>query len=779
MDVSTIDEEQIQKLEKMIKQERKKNTIKRSPKPKKIREPKPAKTKKIREPKSVKTKKIREPKPAKIQTHKEPINIGEIIEPKTEYSVQAFTEPEIPIVPILTDPVANASVPVRTTLKIKKKMEPKKNIKILGDSNEMKENVYNSKSITQINEFKERGITVLENLPETELANILSVANDMYYNSNTILTDNEYDIIKEFMEQKYPKNEVLENIGAPVTKNKVTLPYNMPSMDKIKPDTNALMNWTKKYTGPYILSCKLDGVSGMYSTEGDHAKLYTRGDGKVGQDITHLLRVLNLPDAKGYVVRGEFILPKRVFNEKYKDVFANPRNLVAGIINSKTIDEKARDLHFVAYEIIQPPMKPGQQYVKLAELGFEVVRHEAEDNLTNELLSEMLVDLRTNYEYEIDGIIVSDDNIHIRRDGNPEHAFAFKMVMSDQMAEAKVIDVIWTPSKSGYLKPRVRIEPIRLGGVTIEYATGFNGNFIETNKIGIGALIQIIRSGDVIPHIKAVTIPAEKAKMPIVPYHWTDTHIDIVLDNLSEDANVLEKNITAFFVGLEVDGLSSGNVKRIINAGYNSIPKILKMEKADFENVEGFKDKMIEKVYSSIKEKVKNASLIDIMAASNLFGRGIGARKISPIMEAYPDILSRPETTEQKTALLMGIKGIGPENAKAFSSNISTFMQFLKDCDLEYKLTNKPIDKPLENTLEPIDTTHPLYQKHIVMTKVRDATIIEELKRVGGVLDDSMTKNTHALIVKTKDDVSNKTKYAVANNIPIFTPAEFIEKYVL
>ena len=65
------------------------------------------------------------------------------------------------------------------------------------------------------------------------------------------------------------------------------------------------------------------------------------------------------------------------------------------------------------------------------------------------------------------------------------------------------------------------------------------------------------------------------------------------------------------------------------------------------------------------------------------------------------------------------------------------------------------------------------------MTKVRDATIIEGLKRVGGVLDDSMTKNTHALIVKTKDDVSNKTKYAVANNIPIFTPAEFIEKYVL
>ena len=79
------------------------------------------------------------------------------------------------------------------------------------------------------------------------------------------------------------------------------------------------------------------------------------------------------------------------------------------------------------------------------------------------------------------------------------------MVLSDQIAEAKVVDVIWTPSKDGYLKPRVRIEPINLGGVTIEFATGFNGAFIKDNKIGIGATIEIIRSGDVIPHIKAVT----------------------------------------------------------------------------------------------------------------------------------------------------------------------------------------------------------------------------------------------------------------------------------
>ena len=110
--------------------------------------------------------------------------------------------------------------------------------------------------------------------------------------------------------------------------------------------------------------------------------------------------------------------------------------------------------------------------------------------------------------------------------------------------------------------------------MTIEYATGFNGNFIETNKIGVGATITIIRSGDVIPYIKSITVPAEQAKMPDVPYHWNDTHIDIILDDVSQDVTVLEKNITAFFTTLGVDGLSAGNVKRLMKAGFNSVPRI-------------------------------------------------------------------------------------------------------------------------------------------------------------------------------------------------------------
>jgi NAD-dependent DNA ligase len=633
-----------------------------------------------------------------------------------------------------------------------------------------------------IDNFKANGFSVLEKLNEKELSEMVIASNDAYYNTKTpLLTDNEYDILKEYIETKFPKNEVIQQVGAPVTKNKATLPYHMPSMDKIKPDTNALTTWMAKYKGPYLLSCKLDGVSGMYDCTGKEPKLYTRGDGKVGQNITGLLPHLRLPGAKGFVIRGEFIIPKAVFDAKYKETFANPRNLVSGIINSKTMDSKIGDIHFVVYEIIHPQVKPSEQMKKLTDLGFEVVQHRNDKVLSNTSLSETLMDWRSNYKYEIDGVIVSDDNVYPRKEGNPEHAFAFKMVISDQMAEAKVVDVEWAASKSGYLKPRIRIEPIRLGGVTIEYCTAFNGNFVETNKIGIGAVIQIIRSGDVIPYIQAVTSPASQPKMPTVPYHWNDTHVDIILDDVTSDETVLLKNITAFFVELEVDGLSAGNVKRIMNAGFNSVPKILKMTRADFANVEGFKEKMVAKIYEGIKAKVESATLLQVMVASNLFGRGIGERKIRPIMEKYPAILTSPETPSQKTTMLLSVPGIGKEQSKLFVENIPRFLAFLKECGLEGKLNRGSVSQVAtvpETTTTAVDKTNPLYGKKIVMTKIRDKDIIEYLKTVGATLEDAIKKDTFVLIVKSKSDVSNKTKYAYDNSIPILEPAEFKERFM-
>jgi NAD-dependent DNA ligase len=586
------------------------------------------------------------------------------------------------------------------------------------------------------------------------------------------MTDNEYDIVKEYIEKKYPKNVEVDLIGAPVKKNKVTLPYEMPSMDKIKPDSNALSNWMSKYNGPYVLSCKLDGVSGLYTTEGPSPKLYTRGDGTVGQDISHLIPYLRLPKRKDVVIRGEFIIPKSVFATKYKDKFANGRNMVAGIINHKSINaEVLKDLHFVAYELIKPVQKPSVQLSLLSKLDIEVVLWRGENVLSNELLSSLLVDWRENYAYEIDGVIVTNDSIYERKPGNPDHAFAFKMVLSDQVAEAKVVDVIWTPSKDGYLKPRVQIEPISLGGVRIEYATGFNGAFINDNKVGVGSLIELIRSGDVIPHIRKVIVPAEEPKMPSVPYKWNDTHVDIMLENLETDETVREKVITGFFRGIGVEGLSSGNIARIVESGFDSVPKILTMTVADFLKVEGFKEKTATKLYNGIKEKLDAASLVTIMSATNLFGRGFSEKRLELIMESYPDVLLSNEPPAQKVAKVAAIKGMATKTAEAFVERIPSFIQFMQECGLTSKLYKK--DASID-----IDTSHPLFGKTIVMTGFRDAAIQDALKKVGAKLGTSVSKQTFVVLVKHLDDDTGKTLDAKKLGIPIMTPEEFVKKYL-
>ena len=632
--------------------------------------------------------------------------------------------------------------------------------------------------VSLVNDFKKNGISILEQFNEKQLSSIIYKANKAYYypEGKPFMSDNEFDIVKEYIEQKYPTNEIVHQIGSQVdsvSTRKVVLPYPMGSMNKIKPDTLALANWMIKYKGPYVLSCKLDGVSGLYTTVGSIPKLYTRGDGKVGQDISHLIPYLRLPKTKDIVIRGEFIIPKALFDLKYKTKFANPRNMVAGIVNHKSINDAINDLYFVAYEVIKPIEKPSNQLEFLSTLDIEIVLWKSETILTNELLSKTLIDWREKYPYEIDGVIVSNNSKYERKSGNPDHSFAFKMVLSEQIAEAKVVDVIWTPSKDGYLKPRVQIEPINIGGVRIEYATGFNGAFINDNKVGVGSVIEFIRSGDVSPHIRKVTIPSEHAKMPSVPYKWNDTCVDVLLEDLETDETVKEKNITGFFRGICVEGLSTGNVSRIIQAGFDSVPKIIKMTVKDFLEVEGFKDKTSTKLYNRIREKIEEASLVTIMSASNMFGRGFNEKKIELIMLSYPNVLLTKETDSQKVAKITAIKGMAIKTSEAFVERIYDFNQFLKEARLVNKLALSHGDKKI------VDVSHPLFEKIIVMTGFRDVVIQEAIKNVGAKIGSSVSKNTFVVLVKDKEEDTGKASEAKKLDIPLMTPQEFKTRYYL
>lgn len=629
-----------------------------------------------------------------------------------------------------------------------------------------------------IQSFRNNGADILDKLSKKMLQKILETSREAYYNDEPIITDNEYDIFKEYMEKKDSKNVEVTAIGADVKADKVKLPYFMGSMDKIKPDTNAIERWKKQFTGPYVISSKLDGVSGLYSTEGTPA-LYTRGNGKVGQDISKFIGKLHMPEPQNIpqniVVRGEFIIRQDIFKVYYGANFSNARNFVSGVINSKSPSiEKLGHVDFVAYELIKPELKPSDQFEFLKKNGFIVSKNETHADVNNTLLSNILVDWRNSYDYEMDGIICCDDNIYPRKEGNPDYAFAFKMVLGEQIAEAKVLAVEWSASKDGLLKPRIKIEQVVLGGAKIEYATAFNADFVVKNKLGVGAKIKIIRSGDVIPYILDVLEPAEQIMMPNEEYEWHgDTHIDIVLKNKSSNKTVQSKNITFFFKTLDVDGLGPGNIERIINSGFDSVPKIIYMTPEQLLSIDGFKEKMSKKIHDNIKESLNNAKLVDIMAASNLFGHGMGKKKMEAILEDYPDVLTSKESDNEKISKIMMIKSMAEKSARLFVSNIKDFLEFLKEIGQEEKLNEKPTSK------SPVDTSSPLYNKTIVMTGFRDEELGKMIEKAGGKLGSSVSKNTFAVIIKGDENEpgTGKVEQAKKLNVIVINVDKFKQLY--
>ena len=642
-----------------------------------------------------------------------------------------------------------------------------------------------SKANTLIKKFQKQGTSFLSSLSESELSSVLLQANKAYHNDESIMSDSEYDIVREYIETYYPLSAICDEIGAPidpsVLSSKAKLPYVMPSMNKIKPDTNALEKWKNIYIGPYVLSYKLDGVSALYTTEGSQPKLYTRGDGLYGQDISHIIPYLLLPSEKDIVIRGELIISKKDFEMKYKSIFANPRNMIPGLLKNKQVNESIiTDVKFVAYEVIKPILKPSFQMNYLNSANVKTVMYDVNVNnikLTNKFLSLRLTDARVSYPYEIDGIIITNDQIYNRPEKceNPEHSFAFKMVLTDQIAEAKVVDVIWSASKDGYLKPRVQIAPINLKGVLIEYATGNNAKFIKDNKIGVGAIIELIRSNDVIPKIQKVIVSSSEPKMPDIPYIWNETGVDIQVENIDTNEDVKEKIITLFFNGIGVEGLSSGNVARIIDAGFDTLPKILQMSIDDLKSVNGFQTKKATKLHNGIKKKIEEASLLTLMTSSNAFGRGFSDKKLELILSVYPDIIQSTENPSVKKEMIASIKGMGEISSNAFVDNILTFIGFLQENGLMYKLSNEYMNegtKP-QNTI--------LSDKTVVISGFRDKELEKYLTSIGVKIGSSISKNTFILVIKTHPEDGEETgklKEAKRLGVPIMTLDEFNTKYL-
>jgi NAD-dependent DNA ligase/DNA polymerase/3'-5' exonuclease PolX len=633
-------------------------------------------------------------------------------------------------------------------------------------------------------------------LTRDEKAVLIAAAKDAYYNQGAaILTDAEYDILEDAARAE----GVTVGVGAAPDANiveNVRLPYLAPSLDKIKPETGALEKWRQKWAGagaaPAVVSCKLDGCSLIYYVGADGTPaLYTRGDGQYGTDVSRLLPYLShtlgtgaAMGTRGICVRGELIMKKSVFEGKYATKYANIRNMIAGVFRKTAIDrELMSDIDFVPYEVIAKggssastaatavPIAEQFRYL-MVDLRWAPVWHNAvcAADLTAAHLSEMLVIMRKEYQYEIDGLVVVSGGAGNKRptvpDKNPDYAFAFKMVLDDQKAEVTVTDVVWSVSKDGYLKPTIMYTPTILGGAECTNVTGINGRFILENRLGVGAIITVIRSGDVIPKVLLPVIaPAMVVAAPDCEYHWVGP--EMVADNLTDNAEMAASAVLYFFKSLGVDYVAESTVGQLAAAGYNTVPLVLNMTEADWLALDRVGKVKAAKLWGAV-QKVGDADLVAIMSASNMFGRGVGEKKLRPIMLEYPSAL----WTVPSIAQLLGIKGVGSETAAAFIAGVAAFREFMEQSPLLKRVMDAYVQRLKSgSTMAAVAAASP--QKEIVVSGFRDKGFTEWCAAHGVTVVDGMKKSVAALVVKDPTEVTGKTQYAEKNGIPIMTVAQF------
>ena len=610
-----------------------------------------------------------------------------------------------------------------------------------------------------------------------KLEELLRYLSDVYFNTNeSLVPDQVFDILKDELEERDSTNSFLNEIGSTIRDNKVKLPYFMGSLNKIK-TKESLDKWLLNFSGPFIVSDKLDGVSCLLVKKNNKIRLYTRGNGEYGQNINNLVpfiidKLPNINKIKNdLAIRGELIISKTNFNE-IKDDYKNARNTVSGLVNSKTVNAQVAALtDFIAYNVLDPILTVSEQMQYLEKMGFATVYYKAKKYIDNDSLIKMLLARKNNSNYVIDGLVVTDDSrSYDNVKGNPLNAFAFKQASDQQIIESTVIDIEWNLSKYGYLKPRLIIEPRNIDGIIIQHATAFNAKYVIDNCLGPGAIVKIIRSGDVIPHIISVIKKAKKPKLPSIPFVWTKTGIDIVAKNQDDLVDIKIKKLTFFFAALKIKNISSGIVTKLIENGYDNVFKILDAKKTDLYQISGFGQTIIDKIYSNIDSAINNLSLADLMAASGIFGRGFGVRRLNLLLKHIPDIVEKKYSAKMLIAVILEVPGFDEIMAEQFVVNYPKFISFYNKIYPYVKFTEiKNVDVKVIGNL--------LANQYVVFSEFRDKGLEQFILSNGGFITNTVSKKTTLILCLDKSKMTSKIKKGMEFGVDVMTRLEFVDKY--
>jgi len=655
-----------------------------------------------------------------------------------------------------------------------------------------------------------------------EIREQLRLHNYKYYVlTEPSINDSEYDrLLNELiqLENKHPElitpDSPSQRVGSDLTKTFSEFQHNSPMLSLANTyNEDELLAFDKRVKNglsisddvEYVAELKIDGVSiSIHFVNGVLHNGATRGDGKVGENITNNIKTirsipLRVETELSFEIRGEVFMPLSSFarmNEERalsgEKLFANPRNATAGSL--KLQDPKVvatRPLDIFTYYILSEELKINSQSEGLAQLiefGFKTNPNFSVCANINEVIDfcREWDKKREDLPYETDGIVIKVNSAEYQEilgstAKSPKWAVAFKF--SAKQTVTKLNKITWQVGRTGIITPVAELEPILLAGSTISRATLHNVDEIKRKDIREGDFVKIEKGGDVIPKIVGVDLSKREADSETVniPTECPVCHSKLV--NPEDEVAIYCENskcsaqikgrIThfAFKGAMDIDGLGEAIIDQFVDLDYlNSYADIYSLSNYEVElkTLDGFGEKSVEKLFSSIEDS-KNQPFHRVLFALGI--RFVGAGVARKLADGFGSIDELINSTADK---LEELDEIGPRISNSvirfFDDPINLdLINRLKTAGLQFKTEESSrVNQKLNGN------TFVLTGTLVKMTR-KDAE--EEIISLGGKSTSSISKNTSYLIVG--ENPGSKFEKAKNLGVKILTEEEFIKLITL
>lgn len=632
---------------------------------------------------------------------------------------------------------------------------------------------------------------------QKELEEKIVEANRLYREGNPVMSDKEYDSMKESLEKYFPDSDILKKsiVEESVKGDRMEkLPFPMFSLEKVK-TVDEIVRWIKDVwelspNDRVVITPKYDGISLLVDETTNDC--WTRGDGTEGQNSKDHYRYVNHGNPmnkKGCFTFGEAIIPIGMFLKNVKPLgYKSARNAVAGAFNADDFNAQVLgNTAYVRYGIMDSDRDKSMQ---LAELYNDYDPYATQYWVTSAGVFDdektALTYLNDLFEsiknFKCDGLVIEVDNKTKREElgrlpnGNPRYAIAYKNPDWQERYTTKVQKIEWSVSKDGKAKPVIVFDPVEFDGATVSRCTGYNAKYITDNHISPNAYIVVSRSGDVIPkHLETVSYSVELFRemcdgMMICPscgepLRWDANLTDLVCVNPNCDEKAV-KQLVYFFATLGTEEMQEATVRKLYKGGLLSVENIVNATEKELEKIEGIGKSLSKKLRKQFDSYVDDGvPFARILTAYNVFGGVIGEKTCQMIFNSLSkdQIDYMFENGEVPLKDLLSIDGIAETTAKAFNDGLKLFF---------YLCSGTPVSISFIQE-ETVENDNP---ESVCFTGFRNKQWEERLVKEGHKVVSGVSKNTTILVTKDKESSSSKVKKAKELSVLILTPEEFETK---